>query len=87
VAADARQFGGDALGGQNKIDRTSRDRAQRHGGPLGSLRILSERNAARHLYRLQSKRSIRSRAGKDDANRRIPPLLGQRYRKLVNRVV
>ena len=53
MAADARQLGGDALGRQNEIDRTGRDRAHRHGGPLRRFRILRESHAARRLDCLQ----------------------------------
>ena len=87
MAADARQFGGDALGRQNEIDGTSRDRAHRHGGPLSRFRILRESHASGRLDRLQPIRAVRSRAGEDHANGRIALFLRQSYGEIVNRVL
>ena len=67
MSGDSRQLFRDTLRREDKIDATGGDRAAWHRVEARGL-VLRERNAAFGFDRLQPQRSVRSRAGKNDAD-------------------
>ncbi len=85
VAAVAEKLPRNAVHRQDEVRHPGRNRAARHAVVGGSRRVLDDRQPPGLLDRTDALGTIRPRAGKHDADRGAPALLGQRAEEMVDR--
>src|SRR5262245_40674163 len=85
VAADAHKLRRDLLRGEDQVHDPGGDCGARHAIVLGALRLLCDRDSSYRLDLAQPDGAVRGSPGKDNSNRTVLGVLGQRTEKEVDR--